>query len=170
VRGSKVAAVVIMNDLAARRSAEDKLASELNARGAIGVPMYSIIDQANLEGEPVARDALEKADIKGVIVLHPGKVEREAKPQDYTQAPYNTYWSGYYTYGWASPWSAADTIPAAEYENVVSVETLIYSLTQNQLVWAGRSKTTNPSTLQDLIAEIATATATELNQMALIKP
>jgi hypothetical protein len=167
-QGAKVAAVVIMSDLASRRSAEDKLASEISARGAVGVPMYSLVDQANVEGEPIVRDALEKADVKGVIVLHPSPVEKEAKAQaDYSSAPYSSYWSGYYSYGWASPWQDTTTSTPA-YESVVSVETLIYSLAQNQLVWAGRSKTTNPSTLNDLISEVAAATATELGHSALI--
>jgi len=166
-QGAKVAAVVIMSDLAARRSAEDKLASEISARGAVGVPMYTLVEQGNVEGEPIVRDALEKADVKGVIVLHPSAVETEAKPHaDYNSAPYSSYWSGYYAYGWASPWE--DKSAPAAYESVVSVETLIYSLSQNQLVWAGRSKTTNPSTLNALISEVASATATELSRSALL--
>lgn len=165
-QGAKVAAVVIMSDVASRRSAEDKLASEITARGAVGVPMYSLVDQANVDGEPIVREALEKEDVKGVIVLHPSAVEKEAKPQaDYGSAPYNSYWAGYYAYGWASPWEDTTT---PTYQSVVSVETLIYSLSQNQLVWAGRSKTTNPSTLNDLISEVAAATATELGHSALI--
>lgn len=163
VQGSKVAAVVIMADIASRRAAEDKLASEISARGAVGVPMYTLTEQANVEGEPVARDALDKADVKGLVVLHPSPVETEAAPQDYTKAPYNTYWDGYYSYGFGSPW---DTQP--KYQQFVSVETLIYSLKQNQLVWAGRSKTTNPSTLNNLITEVASATATQLSQNDLI--
>lgn len=165
VKGARVAAVVLMSDLAARRTAEDKLASELTARGATGVPMYSLVDQSSVEGEPLAREALAHGDVQGVVVMHPEAAQQEPKAVDYTQAPYNSYWSGYYTYGWASPWQV-DTEP--QYETVVSVETLIYSLKQNQLVWAGRSKTTNPGSLTDLISELAGATANELSHLALV--
>lgn len=160
--GAKVAAVVIMTDVASRRAAEDKLAGEITARGGVGVPMYKLVEPLN-EGEPVARDALQQADVKGVVILHPSPVETEPAPQDYTAAPYNTYWDGYYSYGIGSPW---DSKPA--YQNFVSVETLVYSLVQNQLVWAGKSKTTNPATLNDLIGEVATATATQLSDAALL--
>jgi hypothetical protein len=101
--------------------------------------------------------------VKGVVVLHPSPAETEAKPQDYTQAPYNSYWDGYYSYGFGSP---PDNRP--QYQSFISVETLVYSLAQNQLVWAGRSKTTNPATLNDLITEVAAATATELTNSALL--
>jgi hypothetical protein len=163
VKGARVAAVVIMSDVASRRAAEDELAKEITARGGVGVPMYSLVEHSNVEGEPIARDALEKANVKGVVVLHPGPTETETAPQNYNTAPYSSYWDGYYSYGYGSPWD-----PTPAHQSFVSVETLIYSLAQNQLVWAGRSKTTNPSTLNELIMEVASATATELSQSALL--
>jgi hypothetical protein len=45
-----------------------------------------------------------------------------------------------------------------------------HPLQQNQLVWAGTSKTTNPPSLNDLITEVASATATELGHIALVAP
>jgi hypothetical protein len=165
VAGAKVAALVLMSDLPDRRTAEDKLASELTARGAQGVPMYSLVEHVDESGEPLAREALEKAEVAGVVVMHPMGSQRELKTaDDYSKAPYSTYWSGFYEYGFASPYIP----PAPSYDTVVSVETLIYSLKQNQLVWAGTSKTTNPASLTDLIGELAAATATELSHLALV--
>jgi hypothetical protein len=163
VKGAKVAAVVILSDVASRRVADDKLASEISARGGIGVPMYTLVEPSDVGAEPIARDALEKAGVRGVVVLHPSPTETEPAPKDYTHAPYNAYWDGYYSYGFGSPWDTTPTV-----QSFVSVETLVYSLAQNQLVWAGRSKTTNPATLNNLIAEVASATATELTQSALL--
>lgn len=163
--GVKVAALVLMSDLAARRTAEDKLASELSARGAQGVPMYSLADQPGLGAEPLARDGLEKAGVMGVVVMHPTGSQQQPKSADeYGNAPYNRYWSGYYEHGFASPYID----PGPSYDTVVSVETLIYSLKQNQLVWAGTSKTANPANLTALIEELAAATAHELSNLALV--
>lgn len=163
VQGAKVAAVVILSDLPSRRTAEDRLAAAISESGGVGLPMYRLVEQTNVESEPIARDALQRADVQGVVVLHPGPEETEAAPQDYTKAPYSSYWDGYYIYGYGTAWDAQ---PA--YQSFVSVETLIYSLVQNQLVWAGRSKTTNPASLGDLINEVATATATELGRASLL--
>lgn len=164
VQGAKVAAVVLLSDLAARRTAEDKLAGELSARGAQGVPMYKIVPESSVEGEPIARDALEKAEVQGIVVMHPTDSQTEIKTSpDYGQAPYDRYWSGYYSFGWASPYNVVETR-----DTVVSVETLIYSLKQNQLVWAGKSKTTNPASVNDLIAEVSRATASELDHLAMV--
>ena len=52
---------------------------------------------------------------------------------------------------------------------VHSVETRVYSLEQNKLVWAGQSKSTDPETLTTLIEQISAATATELQKAGLVQ-
>jgi hypothetical protein len=39
---------------------------------------------------------------------------------------------------------------------IVTVETLIYSLGQDKLIWAGQSQTTNPSKVGPFIREMVT--------------
>lgn len=161
----KVAAIVIMRDVTGRRIAEDKLASEITKRGGHGIPMYKLVNEANASGEESARASLEHAGVQGAIVMRPIGVELQPSQVDYSHSPYSTYWSGYYTYGWGSPWSDPST---QVYDTVVWVETLIYSLKQNQLVWAGQSNTVNPSSLNSLISDLATATAEELHRLSLV--
>jgi hypothetical protein len=160
VKGSRVAAVVMLNDIASRRDAEDKLAKQITDRGGRGVPMYQII-QSEYD-EATAREALTKADVQGVVVMQPSEVNLTTNtPIDYSAPPYNTYWGGYYEFG--------EPIGAAAASSV-SVNTLIYSLRQNQLVWAGQSKTTDAETVESLIFEVSAATADELNRLALLRP
>src|SRR5262249_27457089 len=71
LRGAKVAAVVMMRDEAARRSAEDTLANAISAHGAQGVPMYQIFPDAKPTSEADAKRALEKAGFAGAVVLRP---------------------------------------------------------------------------------------------------
>ena len=157
VRGSKVAAVVLLDDLASRRNAEETLATEITERGGQGVPMYQVV-QAGYD-EATAREALAKAGIQGVVVMQPSMGLTTNTPIDYNASPYNTYWGGYYEYGQPIDPSAGKS---------VSVDTLIYSLRQNQLVWAGKSKTTDAETVDTLVAEVSAATADELNRLMLV--
>src|SRR5688572_22427233 len=71
LHGSKVAAVVMMKNEASRRAAEDALAREITARGAQGVPMYTIFPEGKPESEAAARAALEKAGMAGAVVMRP---------------------------------------------------------------------------------------------------
>src|SRR5262245_30361137 len=54
MRGEKVAAVVMMQNEHVRRHAEDVLAREITHYGAIGIAMYTLMDQPALANEKAA--------------------------------------------------------------------------------------------------------------------
>lgn len=97
-------------------------------------------------------------------------------------APVGPYRSGYgpqpvypypYPYPDAHPYAYpyADTVRVpghTETHEVVRVEILIYSLEQNQLVWAGESETTAPSEVDSFMHELVEATAEELARLGLL--
>jgi hypothetical protein len=162
--GSKVAALVMTKNEAARRAAEDALAREISAHGAQGVPMYTI--SANTD-EKAARAALEQAGFDGVVVMRPlGREQQVTSTPVYGGPYYGGFWGGYYGYGWGAPWGGTEI----RTDTIVHVETLVYSLKQNALVWAGQSETTNPSQVDAFVHDLAAATASELRKQGLIAP
>jgi hypothetical protein len=162
--GNKVAAIVMSQNEAARRAAEDALARELTARGAEGIPMYTLVSDAEPD-EATARAAFEKEGIAGAVVLRPVSKDQEVVgTPSYTGPYYGGFWGGYYGYGWGSPWGAGDI----RTNTIVTVETLVYSLKQNKLVWAGQSQTTNPSQVDSFVREIVNAAAKEMQKEGLI--
>ena len=54
-------------------------------------------------------------------------------------------------------------------DTVLVVETLVYDMRQEKLVWAGQSQTTNPSKVDGLITDLADQTARQLRQQGLVK-
>jgi hypothetical protein len=170
LRGAKVAAVVMMRNEAARRSAEDTLANEISAHGAQGVPMYQIFPDAKPSSETQAKAALEKAGFAGVVVLRPVSVDKEvvSTPVTYSGAPYGGYWGGYYGYGWGSPWGPTVTGGEIRTNTIVTIETLIYSFRQNKLVWGGQSRTTNPRDVDKVVSKLSADVAKELQKEGLI--
>ncbi len=169
---AKVAAVVMMQNEAARRAAEDTLASEISAHGAQGIPMYQIFPDARPANEAEAKKALEKAGMAGVVVLRPVSVDKEVVSTPgttYPAGPYGSYWGGYYGYGWGSPWGmGAGTAPEIRTNTIVTIETLIYSFRQNKLVWGAQSRTTNPRDIDKVVRNLSTEVAKELQKEGLI--
>jgi hypothetical protein len=53
-------------------------------------------------------------------------------------------------------------------DTVVMVETLIYSVTDDKLLWAGRSKTTNPSNVREFIQELSDGAVKEMEDAGFI--
>jgi len=165
INGAKVAAVAMIEQEASRRVAEDAIARELTARGATGVPMYRIHPGEDPSDEAVARAALERDGFTGLVVFRPVGTERAVVTYPLYSGPaYSAYWGGYYGFGWGMPWYNTQV---ATY-TVVSVETLVYSLRQNMLVWGGQSTTTNPSNVERLVQDTASKVAKELERQGLL--
>jgi hypothetical protein len=161
--GKKVVGVVMTKNEGARRGAEDALARELTRNGVQGVPSYSIIPANATEDE--AKAALQKAGVAGVVVLRPVSKDKEvvgtpSMPM-YTGPRYGGYWGGYYGYGWGGAWGGGTDIRT---NTIVTVETLVYSLESNKLIWAGQSQTTNPSKVDSFVREIVSGAVKEIKK------
>jgi hypothetical protein len=166
LQGETVVAMVMAKNAATRRAAEDSLAREISRNGAKGIPGYTIVDDNMVSNEAAARAAVEKTGAAGVVVMRPVSSDKEivSTPTTYAGPRYGPYWGGYYGYGWGGAWGATEI----RTNTIVSVETLVYSLKQNKLVWAGQSKTTNPSNVDSFIRELARTAAREMRKAKLL--
>jgi hypothetical protein len=167
LKGKKVVAFVETKNAASRRAAEDALAREISRAGADGVPGYTLVDDSQVGDEAQARAAVEKAGAVGVVVMRPVAKDKAitATPGVYTGPMYGPYWGGYYGYGWGGAWAMG---PDIRTDTIITVETLVYSLSQNKLIWAGQSKTTNPSNVDDFVRELAVGAANEMKKAGLL--
>jgi len=168
-QGQKVIAIVMSKNEGTRRASEDALARELTARGAIGVPLYSITPAGSVTDEAVARAAVEKEGAVGVVVLRP-IAQRDkvyTTPVTYAGPGYSNFWGGYWGYGWGAPWG---TVSGGEMRTdyIIIIETLVYSVKQNKLMWVGQSQTTNPDNVDALVNEIVSAVVVEMKKQNLL--
>jgi hypothetical protein len=167
LKGAKVAAIAMIEDDAARRTAEDALVRELAARGAKGVPMYTIMPGAAPGNETEVRSALDGMAFAGAVVLRPFDKRTEVVAEPIFAGQHVQLWDGYYTYGWKEPWRVA-VVADVRTRTLVSVEILVYSLRQNRLVWAGRTTTTDPGSVERFVETTARSVARELTHQGLL--
>jgi hypothetical protein len=169
-QGEKIAALVMSDDKSLRFSAEAALARELTKRGVNGVPAYTVVPVEVTQDEEQAKKFLQEANVTGVVSMRVVGTDKEmySTPGYYNTTMYSPYygsfWGGYWGYGWG----AVYTPGTLRMDTIVSVETLIYDLEGDMLVWAGMSATTNPSDLQKFIKELVTKTATEVRRAGLV--
>ena len=69
---------------------------------------------------------------------------------------------------WRNSWGAPYQPTRVRTDTIVSVETLVYSLKSDELLWASTSRTTNPRDLAALVREVADATAREMATQGLL--
>jgi hypothetical protein len=163
--GKKVAALVISQDQNLRASGEEQLVRELTARGIQGVAAYRMMPREESTTAERARPWFERGGIDGVVALRPVSIEKENAyaPSIWTTTSYATLW-GYYGYGWTS----VITLGASRPDTHLVVETLVYSLSRDALLWAGVSSTTNPKEAQAFIKDLVAAAVKEMKKQRLI--
>ena len=168
-KGQKVCALIVSKEEGVRYGAEDALAREITKYGAQGIAAYTLIPKELIQDKEKAKEFLEKADVKGVVAMRVVGKDKEitSSPGGYWGGPaYATFWgAGYYGYGWGGVYSPG----YVQTDTIVIVETLVYSLPQNKLVWAGQSETTNPSKVGPFIQELTAKAAAEMKKQGLIK-
>ena len=164
--GKKVAALVISQDDSLRVAGEEALVRELTARGLQGVASYRMAPKEELQKAERAKVWFEKANVEGVVAVRPVSADKVSTytPGTWINPYYSTFW-GYYGYGWGSVYIPGRT----DRETVVVVESTIYSVPRNQLVWAGVSETRNPKDLRQFVEELVKEAVSELQKQGLAK-
>jgi hypothetical protein len=167
--GKKVAAVYMSSNESSRRAAEDVLARKLTEHGAQGVPSYTLLDSSVVTDVERTKKQLAEAGVDGVVIMRVlGEKERtrvtyQGAPWGY--APYYRHFESYWGFGWGAPYSPTEVTTTTE----LSVETLVYSLIRDELLWAGTTRTTDPGKIARLVDETADAAAKEMTKQGVLK-
>lgn len=166
-RGKRVAAIVVSADENLRHTVEDALAREISKRGAQGTPSYRTVKGEPPEGEAAARKILEEADIEGAVLMRVVSSVEENRDSPGSDRYRGPRYRSFYRY-WEWSWAMAYDPSYLRTDGAVLVETLIYSVTRNELLWAGRSKTTKPADAPKLMRDLVTAAVREMRKAAFI--
>jgi hypothetical protein len=161
--GKKIAAMVIDKDESLRVAGEEALADELTKRGMQGVPSYRLLPKELLSKPAEAKAFVERAGVDGVVAFRAVNAAQQKVyvPATWSTDYYTSFW-GYYGYGWGTVYTSGYTRD----ERFVSVETLIFSVSKNQLLWAGLSTDDDPKkTPRKVIEDVVKEAAKEIEKM-----
>jgi hypothetical protein len=164
--GKKVAALVISTDDSLRVAGEESLVRELSARGLQAVATYRIAPKEELLKSETAKPWFERAAVEGVVAVRPVSIAagRRYTPPQWVDASYSTLW-GYYGYGWGTVYVPG----SSRVETDVVVETLIYSVPKDALLWAAVTETTSAGDLPSYIEELVKRSVEVLHEQGLAK-
>jgi len=164
IMGKKVVVVVMNVPTAARQSIETAIAGELTKLGAIATPSNQLLPSNITVGDAKLKLAAEGYDAGYVLRLTNKEKEISSTPSMYAPAgPYMSYWGGYGGYGYGG---GSDI----RTDTKVYMETLVYSVKRDELVWSGMSVTTNPSDLDSIAREMARVAVDEMRKSGALTP
>ena len=165
--GKTIAAVFVSPNESRRRSAEDTLAADITSRGGKGIAAYTVLpDERSYTGDK-ALATLKQAGANGAVIMRVvGRDQRITYTPGYAApGPYRGF-GPYWGYGWNAVYEPG----YLQTDNLISVETLVYSLTTDKLLWASTSRTTNPKDIDSLVKEVADLTAKEMVKEGILTP
>jgi hypothetical protein len=156
--GREVAAFVIGIYEPMRRTAEDALVRELTARGVRGIAGYTLLPAPEARNPEAARQKLQRAGVEGTVTL------RVVARNQLSPSSPMTFW-GYWGVHWPSP-SDPDYIRT---DTVVWVEARVYSVVQDKVLWVGESVSTNTTTVDAFVKELAAQVADGVQKAGLLR-
>ena len=90
--GKRVVALVVTDEEALRYATEEEAAREITAHGAIGVPSYRLLPQAQLRDKERARAIFEREGIEAVVAVRPVAKEKELSGSLWSNPGYSSFW------------------------------------------------------------------------------
>jgi len=158
-----VLAICIIKDQTTRELVESAMAAR--ARKSNALPSYNILQEADLRDKELAKQKILKMGFDGAVIMRPLSVKDRVThvPGSYPSY-YGSFW-GYYGYAWPALYT-----PDYVYtDKVVQVETTIFSIKDDKLLWTSFSETTNPESARDVVLGIAKAIGKEARKRGLVK-
>jgi len=155
--------ICVVKDESTRQEVEDAMAARAQKGNAF--PSYNILEEADLRDRERAKNKILKMGFDGAVVMRPLRVEDRVNYVPGSYPPYyGTFW-GYY--GWA--WPALYTPDYVYTDKIVQVETTIFSIKDDKLLWTTVTETTNPKSARDVVLEIAKQIGKEARKRGLMK-
>ncbi len=146
----KVFVIGLVKDESSRRIVEDNLVKKLNGKG---VASYTIVTEEMVKAakEDALDGMLKEGGFTHVLIVRLADIEKETSYVPGTTMGYYGGYGRYYGYGAGMYGSPGYYTEDKNY----FVETAIYSISPNKLLWTGTTKTVNPSKIGNTIDDIA---------------
>ena len=154
----------MVKDETSRRVIEDQLVKRLNGKA---VASYTLIPAEALSEakEAALAETLNAGKFTHVLLLRLADVEKETSYVPGTTTAFYGGYGRYYGYG-ASMYSSPGYYTT---DKNYFVETTVYTVNPNKLIWTGTTKTVNPSKMEKTVNEIADVVSDQMKRDGFLK-
>lgn len=163
---SKVLVLAMFRNETGNRRAEDQMVGYLKGKGIVS---YNYLNENfNKKDEAAIREVIRNDGFDGAVTMRLIDVEKERiyTPGDtYYYPPFYRNFSGYY-YSWLNSNRTPGYYTTTK---VYTVETNVYSIKMDKIIWSGLTKTTDPSGVKKMTAEVAKVVYKKMVQESFVK-
>lgn len=148
----KVLVVALFKDETSRHKAEDQMAGYLNGKGIVS---YNYLNESfDKKNEEVLRERIKADGFDGAVTMRLVDVDKEKIYTPGNTSLYPSYYrnfSGYYyrSYSYFTDPGYYSTT------KTYTIETNVYSIKEDKIIWSALTKTTDPEGVQKMTEEVA---------------
>lgn len=158
---TKTVVVVASPDADLRRRAEGGLARRV--RNAVAAT--TLLPNVGIEDREAMKSAIKASGVDGVLLVRPLSVDEELTMSESEQ--YYVNYPDLWNY-WDTNWMTVTLPGAFSIDKVYTIEIAIFSVKDEQIVWAGRMKAENPKSLRILLDQMVSVGSKELKRQKLL--
>ena len=149
---NKVLVLALFKDETSRHKAEDQMAGYLNGKGVVS---YSYLAAAfNKADEDLLRNKLKADGFDAAVTMRLVDVDKEKIYTPGNTSFYPSYYRNFSGYYYRS-WSNYSTPGYYTTTKTYSIETNVYSIKEDKIIWSGLTETSNPDGVQKMTEEVA---------------
>lgn len=144
---------VIKNDIN-RRAYETHFAEQLEEEGIVGIAAHLVISDSDAYSERAIRSAVNNVGADAAIIARLVSVEKNQRyvPPTYEYEPVFGYGKGFYSYyGMSHRYISTPGYTATD--TIVKLETVVFSTRSGNMIWAGATRSFNPTSPTSVIKE-----------------
>jgi hypothetical protein len=159
----KVMFFYLDKDRTVRGFAEEEFVRKV--KGTAVVPSLALFAEVAPKDVDKMKDRLRTQGFDGGILMRIARVDEVSRQETGSLPSFQTTFGAY-----ISHWTYMPGYPGkVEKERTIRVETVVYALDEDKLVWAGISETENPEGIKELVAQVVDAVARSLREKGLLK-
>jgi hypothetical protein len=163
VRFNKVFVAAQSPDMTRRRAMEDILVKRIGN----ATPSYSVLTEEDIKDVDRVKAKVAAGGFDGAVVVRFVGTEKQT-----TYVPGTAYWGpapyggmyGYWGYGWGAAYSPGYLTT----DTVVTLESNIYDVAKDSLIWSSRSETISPSSINELMQSVIETTVREMRKQKVL--
>jgi hypothetical protein len=156
---NKILVVGVAPTSAEQRTAEDTLVTRIGEKAS---PAYNVLTPEEMKSPETIEARLKGSAYDGVVLVRWVGARTEKEVQ--TTPLYSPRWNPY-----SSSWTYMQENTLSEW-SVLQLETKIFNVSDNRLIWSGTTETVEPREIPKLINDVADVVQKQLRKQGLLPP
>ena len=166
----KLLVIGVMENELQRNVYEDQFVKMLQDHGVTGIAAYSVIRGDDLHySESDIREAVRQTGADGSVIARLGAIRKEQRyvPPTYEYEPAFGYRRGFYGY-YGMSYRYVSTPGYMTTDTIVELETTVFSTATEQMIWAGSTRSINPSSATSVVEKNASLIIKDMKKAGLL--